>query len=346
MTMHKDEETLEDVQNNVLDLTPPELQKVTNTPVDSTSASQLRDNPEGVQAPPITAPQEFEDFHTPDLEIPSEPPPTQTPEGESSPIERERLTEGDDQVLDHDHPDAPLRWSGRTRKAVDRLTSAKLGDLMSESLISALSIVTSYFMDTENRVEHCYVQFKKRIERQIISHQARVMHYEEAVELNVDGSINTTHPFSFATTTANNEAYHFHQAMQEDDREEFIAAMIKELEDHTKNNHWVLVARDKIGDMPTIKAIWSFKRKRRPDGSLLKHKARLCAHGGMQVYGVNFWDTYAPVVNWISIRMMLTLSVIHKLYTTSIDFTLAFPQADADVEIYMEIPIGCEVPEG
>ena len=44
--------------------------------------------------------------------------------------------------------------------------------------------------------------------------------------------------------------------------------------------------------------------------------------------------------------MMLTLSVIHNLYTTSIDFTLAFPQADTDVTIYMEVPLGCTVPEG
>ena len=44
--------------------------------------------------------------------------------------------------------------------------------------------------------------------------------------------------------------------------------------------------------------------------------------------------------------MMLTVSIIHKLYTTSIDFTLAFPQADADIDIYMEIPLGFEVPEG
>ena len=44
--------------------------------------------------------------------------------------------------------------------------------------------------------------------------------------------------------------------------------------------------------------------------------------------------------------MMLTLSVIHKLYTTSIDFTLAFPQAETDVTIYMEVPLGCTVPEG
>lgn len=44
--------------------------------------------------------------------------------------------------------------------------------------------------------------------------------------------------------------------------------------------------------------------------------------------------------------MMLTLAVIHNLYTTSIDFTLAFPQAEVETTIYMEVPLGCEVPEG
>jgi hypothetical protein len=140
--------------------------------------------------------------------------------------------------------------------------------------------------------------------------------------------------------------FYFHQAIQEDDREEFIEAVVKELEAHRSNKHWKLVKRCKISNASAIKAICSFKRKQRPDGSLLKHKASLCVHGGMQIHGENFWDTYAPVVNWISIRMMLTLSVIHKLYTTSIDFTLAFPQAETDVTIYMEVPIGCVVPEG
>ncbi len=122
--------------------------------------------------------------------------------------------------------------------------------------------------------------------------------------------------------------------------------MIKELNDHHENNHWKLVKRSDIGKAKTVKAIWSFKWKRRPDGSLLKHKARLNAHGGMQVHGETYWDTYAPVVNWVSIRMMLTLSVIHNLYTTSIDFTLAFLQAEVETTIYMEVPLGCEVPEG
>ena len=134
--------------------------------------------------------------------------------------------------------------------------------------------------------------------------------------------------------------------MQQPDRAEFIKAMVKELKDHHRHKHWKLVKREEISNATIVKAIWAFKRKHRPDGLLLKHKARLNAHGGMQVYGHNYWDTYAPIVNWISIRMMLTLSVIHQLYTTSINFTLAFLQADVEATIYMEVPLGCEVPEG
>ena len=95
----------------------------------------------------------------------------------------------------------------------------------------------------------------------------------------------------------------------------------------------MMVPRSSIGNVKTAKAIWAFKRKRRLDGSLLKYKAQLNAHGGMQIFRETDWDTYAPVVNWINIWMMTTLSVIHNLYTTSIDFMLAFPQADVEAMI-------------
>ena len=102
--------------------------------------------------------------------------------------------------------------------------------------------------------------------------------------------------------------------------------------------------RNTIGNIKTVRSVWSFKRKHRPDGSLLKHKARICVHGGMQTYGENYWDTYAPVVNWISNRMLMTSSILFNLHTRSIDFTLAFPQADPDVTIYMELPFGFQGP--
>ena len=85
--------------------------------------------------------------------------------------------------------------------------------------------------------------------------------------------------------------------------------------------------------------ICSFKRNRAPDGRLIKHKALLCAHGGLQKWGVNYWETYYPVVNWMSFRSILTQSILRELYTKSVDFVLAYTQADAKTEIFMETPI-------
>ena len=67
-------------------------------------------------------------------------------------------------------------------------------------------------------------------------------------------------------------------------------------------------------------SIWSFKIKRDPDGRLINHKAHLCAHGVMQQWGVNYWETYPPVVNWVSVRVMLTLGILHKIHTKLVDF--------------------------
>ena len=85
--------------------------------------------------------------------------------------------------------------------------------------------------------------------------------------------------------------------------------MLEEIEVHEKREHWTLMNRN---DMPAgskkYMEIWSFKRKRYPDGSLTKHKSRLCAHGGQQTWGQDCWDTYAPVVTWASVRLLLIVA--------------------------------------
>ena len=68
--------------------------------------------------------------------------------------------------------------------------------------------------------------------------------------------------------------------------------------------------------------------KRDPYGSIIKHKSRLCAHGAIQQWGVNYWETYYPVANWISIRAMITLRILIEIETKSVDFLLAYTQAD------------------
>ena len=89
--------------------------------------------------------------------------------------------------------------------------------------------------------------------------------------------------------------------------------------------------------------IWSFKRKRLPDGKKSKYKVCLCTHGGQQQRGVNYWEMFSPVVNWMSVRLIFIVALIEDLPARSIDFFLVFPQADLDVPVYMEIPAGIDV---
>jgi hypothetical protein len=66
-------------------------------------------------------------------------------------------------------------------------------------------------------------------------------------------------------------------------------------------------------------------------------------HGGQQEYGVNYWETYAPVVTWAAIRLILVLVLIYQWHTVQIDFILAYPQADVECDLYMKIPKGFQV---
>ena len=54
---------------------------------------------------------------------------------------------------------------------------------------------------------------------------------------------------------------------------------------------------------------------------------------------VNYWATYSPVVNLMSISAMLTLSILRELHTKSVDFFLSYTQADVKTDIFMELNI-------
>jgi Reverse transcriptase (RNA-dependent DNA polymerase) len=67
-----------------------------------------------------------------------------------------------------------------------------------------------------------------------------------------------------------------------------------------------------------------------PDGSIRKLKARFCVRGDRQREGIDYFDTYAPVVNWQTVRLMLVLSIILGLATKQADNTAAFVHAPID----------------
>jgi hypothetical protein len=91
---------------------------------------------------------------------------------------------------------------------------------------------------------------------------------------------------------------YFHQAIKQPDTGEFAKAVMKEVEAHVKNDHWVLVKREEAPpDTDILPLVWAMCRKRNLTTNEIKgHKARLNIHGGKQVYGANYFEIYAPVV--------------------------------------------------
>jgi hypothetical protein len=81
--------------------------------------------------------------------------------------------------------------------------------------------------------------------------------------------------------------------------------------------------------------IWTYRRKRRPAGSLKKCKARLCVKGSRQIQGIYDTESFAAVVKLSTIRMVNTLAAMHNFKGKQIDFTQAFPQEKLKDGIYL-----------
>ena len=97
--------------------------------------------------------------------------------------------------------------------------------------------------------------------------------------------------------------------------------------------------RNKNGVPPVpIMAVWAFKRKRNPLGEITKYKARLNAHGVQTKEGIQYFDTYSLVVQWVTVRILMILSILENLHNRSIDFVLAFPQAELECDVFMVMP--------
>ena len=88
---------------------------------------------------------------------------------------------------------------------------------------------------------------------------------------------------------------------------------------------------------------WVFKIKHNADGSIERYKARLVAQGYSQRYGVDYDETFSPVVRFESIRTVIALSVQRGLKLHQIDVTSAFLNGELEDEVYMKQPEGFEV---
>uniref|UniRef100_A0AAV1VML5 Reverse transcriptase Ty1/copia-type domain-containing protein n=1 Tax=Peronospora matthiolae TaxID=2874970 RepID=A0AAV1VML5_9STRA len=74
----------------------------------------------------------------------------------------------------------------------------------------------------------------------------------------------------------------------------------------------------------TIGTKWVFKIKRKADGSIEKYKARLVAKGFKQKYGIDYTETFSPVVKYVTLRMVVAITKYFDWTLDQLDVVTAF----------------------
>lgn len=88
--------------------------------------------------------------------------------------------------------------------------------------------------------------------------------------------------------------------------------------------------------------MWVFKIKRRTDGSIERHKSRLVAKGYSQRPGIDYKETFSPVIRLESVRILLAIVARDDLEMIHFDVKTAFLYGDLREDIYMRQPRGYE----
>ncbi|VVT58406.1 uncharacterized protein SAPINGB_P006190 [Magnusiomyces paraingens] len=130
----------------------------------------------------------------------------------------------------------------------------------------------------------------------------------------------------------------FEEAMSSEEAEFWLEACVIEMSSLKRNGTWELV------DLPpgrkAINSKWVFKVKRKADGSIERYKARLVCIGFSQVEGIDYTETFAPVVRYETVRIVLAIAAQFGFQVHHMDVETAFLNGDLKEDIYMRQPKG------
>lgn len=133
------------------------------------------------------------------------------------------------------------------------------------------------------------------------------------------------------------EPGNFMEAQKSSEAAKWKRAMEEEMEALRENNTWILV--DKPNNANILKNRWVYKMKPDPTGPD-KYKARLVVKGYQQRSGLDYTETFSPVVSFNAIRIMLSMIAAQNMYSQQFDVKTAFLYGNLKEDVYMTQPEG------
>ena len=126
------------------------------------------------------------------------------------------------------------------------------------------------------------------------------------------------------------------EAKKRPDWPKWQEAIQAELDSLVANGTWRVVPRPSTGNVVDSK--WVLRVKKNAAGEIDKYKARLVARGFTQIYGVDYYDTFAPVAKLSSIRLLLAIAARNGWAADVFDFNSAYLNSKLDEDVYLEQP--------
>ena len=149
-----------------------------------------------------------------------------------------------------------------------------------------------------------------------------------------------THPdyYGFQCSTGESEVKEPKSVSDALKSQKWVNAMQSEIDSLHEHDVWELVELPE--GRKCVGSKWVFKVKKNADGSIERNKARLVAQGYSQEEGLDYDETFSPVVRSESVRSVIALACKKGLKLHQMDITTAFLNGDLKEEVYMKQPKG------